>query len=141
MQAKAGTGVFVAGTVTKDAEYKTIGENGTPLVSFSLAINARGQDAAYANCKAFGGVLANYARSIKKGDAVFAVGIIETREYNGKTYNDLNCQWLNFIGKVGVSPSPSPAPYTTPMPGHSAVQADNSFDDDYHLTPDDDLPF
>jgi len=138
MQVKAGNSVMVAGTVTKDAEYKTIGENDTPLTSFSLAVNARGEPPAYANCKAFGGVLANYARDIKKGDAVFASGVLESREYNGKTYHDINCQWLNFVGKSG-STQTAYAPSAIPPIHQPEPSGFTSFDDP--ADDDEELPF
>ena len=136
MQAKAGNGVMVAGTATKDAEYKTIGEKETPLASFSLVVSARGETAAYANCKAFGGALASYARNIKKGDAVFAVGVLETREYNGKQYSDLNCQWLNFVGKSGAAAAPS-----STVPDAPAVSTADQISFEDSPDDDDDLPF
>ena len=85
--------VIVAGTATRDCENKLLGEKGTPLTSFSLAINAHKEEAKYVECKAFGKVSA-LAKNIKKGDPVAALGFVDSREYNGKTYTDLNCQFV-----------------------------------------------
>jgi single-stranded DNA-binding protein len=137
MQVKAGKAALVAGTVTKDAEYKTIGDANTPVASFSVAVNARGESGVFANCKAFGNPLANYARHIKKGDAVFAVGVLESREYNGKTYTDLSCQWLNYIGKTGSAAAPASMPQVPPAAPQQGV---TTFDDDFDYR-EDELPF
>ena len=128
---------IIVGTVTKDAEYKTIGEKNTPVVTFSVAVNNYGEPGAFANCKAFGERLANYARNIKKGDAVCAMGAIESREYNGKTYKDLNCQWLNFVG-LGSTPNTPNTPMASPPPVDDATMQSlyGTENDD-----DDDLPF
>ena len=117
-------GVLVAGTCTKDSEYKTVGDNKTPLITFSLAINGRDEEGKYVECKAFGAKLAGYGKGIKKGDAVAAAGFIETREHNGKTYTSLNCQWFNFVGS-GTSQNTS-----------SGLPEYEPYDDD-----DGDLPF
>ena len=99
MWIKQGNNMIAAGTATRDAEYKTVGDNSTPLTSFSLAINARGEEGKFLNCKAFGSV-AGSAKGIKKGDNVSAWGFLETREHNEKAYNDLICQFVGVNGKT-----------------------------------------
>ena len=96
------SGSTAAGTATKDAEYKEIGNNGTPLASFSLAVNRFGANvpAIYLDCKAFGATLANRAIQIKKGDMVRVDGFIEEREHNEKTYKSLNCQFVDILPKL-----------------------------------------
>ena len=129
MQSKVGAGgAIVAGTATRDAEFKTVGGKGTPRAAFSLAINSFGEPAAYASCKVFGR-LANYARGIRKGDSVCAAGVIESREYNGKEYKDLNCQWLNFVGQGTPAAAPPPPPE---LSGEAmrALYSDGDSDDD-----------
>ena len=91
--------IIIAGTSTRDAEYREIGEKNTPVVSFSLAVNARNEEGRFVNCKAFNDTLAGYAMNIKKGDTVAAAGVLESREYNEKTYVDLNVQWLHKLSK------------------------------------------
>ena len=123
-----GGGVIIAGTATRDAEFKEIGDKKTPVAELSLAVNARGEESKYVNIKAFGDALANYAKHIKKGDSVAAAGYIETRTYQEKTYNDLNCQWLNFVGKTANRQA-------DPQQG----TPDDEYEDLY--TPDGELPF
>ena len=95
-QAKIGELVIVAGNATRDAEYKTVGDKGTSVCSFSLAVGKdKDGKTKFANCKAWHS-LAKLASHISKGDAVCVIGALETREYNGKTYTNLVADWLNI---------------------------------------------
>ena len=113
MQGKIGNGAIAAGTSTKDAEFKYIGENNTPLADFSIAVNSHGEAGVFVNCKAFG-KLADYAALIRKGDAVCVVGIVESREYNEKIYKTLNAQWLNIAKAQPAQPAKPAAPMFEP---------------------------
>ena len=103
MQVNFGGAVCVAGTCTKDAELKYVGEKQTPMCTFSLAVGKR-QDTTtiFANCKAWRS-LAVQASQVHKGDAVFAVGEIEENEYNGKTYKNLVMDYFGIQPKVEYS--------------------------------------
>lgn len=136
MQAKVGTGVLVAGRATKDAEFKTVGDNETPLAVFSLAVNANGEDGVFANCKAFGSPLALYAKGIKKGDAVIAAGVMEEREYKERVYKDLNCQWLNYVGKAEAA-----RPARRELADESALDINPGPEDFALIDESEDLPF
>lgn len=96
MQSKFPDGsVMVAGFLTRDAEYKVVGEKKTPLVKLGAAVGKRPDTTTiFCDIAAWRG-LAEYARTAKKGDAIAAVGHIETHEYDGKTYSTLNADWLN----------------------------------------------
>jgi single-stranded DNA-binding protein len=109
MQTKFSDGsVGVAGKVTKDAEFKTVGDKQSHITTFSIIAGKRKDTTTiFVNCKAWHG-LADYARQIKKGDHVFVIGQIESREYNGKTYEDVNCEWIGVVGKEQATFS---APY------------------------------
>ena len=103
MQVNFGGAVCVAGTCTKDAELKYVGEKKTPMCTFSLAVGKR-QDTTtiFANCKAWRS-LAVQASQVHKGDSVFAVGTIEENEYNGKTYKNLVMDYFGVQPKVEYS--------------------------------------
>ena len=100
MQVNFGGAVCVAGTCTKDAELKYVGEKQTPMCTFSLAVGKR-QDTTtiFANCKAWRS-LAVQASQVHKGDSVFAVGAIEENEYQGKTYKNLVMDYFGIQPKV-----------------------------------------
>ena len=103
MQVNFGGAVCVAGTCTKDAELKYVGEKQTPMCTFSLAVGKR-QDTTtiFANCKAWRS-LAVQASQVHKGDAVFAVGTIEENEYQGKTSKNLVMDYFGIQPKVEYS--------------------------------------
>ena len=95
---------MAVGNATKDAELKYVGEKQSAMTTFSLACGKRPDTTTiFANCKAWRGV-AELAAGITKGDAVCCVGKIEEREYNGKTYSTLVCEWLN-VAKPVISAS------------------------------------
>ena len=119
---------IASGTATKDAEYKKVGEKNTPLASFALAVNRNNTDGVYVNCKAFGDRLAAIAKEIKKGDKVFVTGFLESREYNGKTYVDTNCDFVSIAGEFSYLPGELPFEQNQ-TPGHSGGNA-QSFDND-----------
>lgn len=98
MQTKLQDGsIAVSGKAIKDAEYKIVGAKNSPIASFTINAGKRKDTTTiFINCKAWWG-LGDYAANIKKGDAVYAIGKVEDREYNGKTYSDLSCEWLNFV--------------------------------------------
>ena len=100
MQINFGGAVCVAGTCTKDAELKYVGEKQTPMCTFSLAVGKR-QDTTtiFANCKAWRS-LAVQAAQVHKGASVFAVGTIEENEYQGKTYKNLVMDYFGIQPKV-----------------------------------------
>lgn len=100
MQVNFGGAVCVAGTCTKDAELKYVGEKQTPMCTFSLAVGKR-QDTTtiFANCKAWRSLAIN-ASQVHKGDAVFAVGSIEEHEYEGKIYKTLVLDYFGVQPKL-----------------------------------------
>lgn len=97
---------MAVGVATRDAQYRTVGEKQTPVTSFSLACGKRPDTTTiFVECKAWRN-LATYASVIRKGAAVCAIGKIEEREYNGKTYKDLVCDWMNVAGAPGPASTP-----------------------------------
>ena len=141
MQCKFSDGsVMVQGICTKDAEFAIRGEKNTRITTFSLAVGKnKDTTTIFANCKAFG-KLADIAAGVHKGDSVLAVGRTQSREYNGKTYTDLMCDWIGYAGmlcELPAAPAPSSAPsHPAPTYGQQIDLRDYSADDS-----DDDLPF
>jgi single-strand binding family protein len=140
MQCKLSDGsVMVQGTCTKDAEFVIRGENHTHITNFSLAVGKnKDTTTIFANCKAFGR-LANIAAGIRKGDSVLAVGKTKSREYNGKTYTDLLCDWIGYAGMDSETPpiGNAPSPESNPVYGQQTDLRSYNADD----AADDDLPF
>lgn len=86
---------LIAGTVSRDAEVKFVGEKQNLLCEFSVFCGKKPNgDKIYVHCKAWkdlGGVLSELCQ----GDAFAGIGRLKTREYNGKTYSDLDLDWGN----------------------------------------------
>ena len=86
------TGLF-AGLVSQDGELKPT-QNGKEFGSASVrAFNRKDGTAAFMTIKSFG----DYSRliaNLRKGDHILCAGIVESREYNGKTYTDMMVDFL-----------------------------------------------
>lgn len=86
------TGLF-AGLVSQDGELKRT-QNGKEFGSASIrAFNRKDGTAAFMTIKSFG----DYSRliaNLRKGDHILCAGIVESREYNGKTYTDMMVDFL-----------------------------------------------
>ncbi len=119
---------MVIGNSTRDAEVSFVGEKQTPLTKFSLAIGKDKEDKGiFVECAAWQR-LAYCACDIKKGDIVMAIGKIEEREYNEKTYKTLRVEWVDFKGKTQhVPPSPQMADVTPSIFGQEESEDELPF--------------
>lgn len=78
--------VILIGRVTKDVELRNT-SNGTPVTSFTLAVNRRmSQDnqADFINCVAWNKTAELMAQYVKKGALISIEGRIQTRNYDNK---------------------------------------------------------
>ena len=108
-------GYFLAtGTAVRDAQLKYIGDRQTPITEFGIAVGKRKDSTTiFIDLKCWR-ELARYASLACKGDAVAAIGTIEEREYNGKVYKKLVCEWLNIaVGETAASSAPMPGVVST----------------------------
>ena len=98
------TGLF-AGIVSQDGELKTT-QNGKEFGSASVrAFNRKDGTAAFMTIKSFG----DYARliaNLRKGDHILCGGVVESREYNGKTYTDMMVDFIMAADAMPAAPSP-----------------------------------
>ncbi len=105
--------IMAVGQATQDGEYKTVGEKQTPLAKFSIACGKKDDGSTrFANCQAWGRNAA-LAGSIVKGETVMCFGTVESREYEGKVYNTLTCDYVGLmrVPSAGFS-EPKAAPET-----------------------------
>lgn len=110
MYSKLQDGSFIiCGFVARDSEMKT-SQNGKTYTKWSVkvgekppAVEGERGEAIWTNCIAWHD-MARLAGTIRKGDTVFAVGKIETSEYEGKTYKTLNCEYLSIMERSAASP-------------------------------------
>ena len=101
------TGLF-AGLVSQDGELKQT-QNGKEFGSASVrAFNRKDGTAAFMTIKSFG----DYARliaNLRKGDHILCAGVVESREYNGKTYTDMMVDFLMASDAMPAETVTSPA--------------------------------
>ena len=91
---KRSTGLF-AGLTAKDGEMRTTNSGGKRYGSVSVrAFNRKDGTAAFITIKSFHAETSELLAALRKGDRILAAGIVETREYNGKTYTDMLVDFL-----------------------------------------------
>ena len=132
---------MVVGYVPKDAELKKVGQNNSSKTSFSIKASEKTlpdgkKEAQWTNCVAWH-EMARICAGFKKGDFVMAVGRIESREYNGKTYKDLAVEYA-----VKAS-APETSAGFTPASGNTAIDPADELGDlsDFDSLDPDDIPF
>ena len=92
---------LVWGEVSRDAQLVST-KNGGYFVKFGICAGSdKNGEKKYIDCKSFLKGVVGYAKDFQRGDPILAVGRMESREYDGKTYWDLN---LGFC----ISPSVVP---------------------------------
>jgi single-stranded DNA-binding protein len=98
--------VIACGCVTsKGAELKTIGEKGTPKLSFSLTVDSRKDGATYLNCEAFG-ERAEIYRYLQGGERLLVAGVLRTDKWAGRdgeehTREVCKCEFVVQEGPTG----------------------------------------
>lgn len=133
---------MVVGYVPKDAELKQVGQNNSSKTSFSVKASEKTlpdgkKEAQWTNCVAWH-EMARICAGFKKGDVVMAVGKIETREYNGKTYKDLV---VEFAVKSGCDSIPAPAGTINHASDDVRIDASDDLSDFETILNDGDIPF
>lgn len=131
---KQGNNRIVTGRVTRDAEIKLVGEKQTPKCAFGVAAAKNGEDTIFANVVAWRDK-AEAAAILKKGDYVAVFGTEKSREYNGKTYYDLEADVI--IPSLEVLLAALNAPKTDKPSGTPPPAQDKRLD----IAGLDDLPF
>jgi len=100
---------FVTGNIGNDAEIRQAGN--TSVCSFSVASSKKkrgGEETTtWVRCSLWGNRGETRVQHLTKGKRVAVVGELSTREYNGKTYVELNVAEIDFMG--GGKPVGPPA--------------------------------
>lgn len=92
----------VAGNLGKDAEVRQAG--GQNVCSFNIASSSKvkGEDVTtWVRAQLWGKRGDSLAQYLTKGQSVCAAGTLTTREYEGKTYLELNVSDVKLMGKPG----------------------------------------
>ena len=135
MQIASNGMALVAGYAIKDAELKHVGAKNSALCECCLnVVKRKVTTTIFSQCKIWY-ENAYYAANIKKGDMVIAAGRLESREYNGKTYTDLICDYVDFVPKPSEGCNGEDEPVKSDGDIRSALAGDGE------LASDGDLPF
>lgn len=94
--------MIVAGRLIKDAEHKLIGSKGYDKTTLVISESKTEPLITAVAWYELGAECANF----RKGDRVLVAGTVEEREYNGRTYEDLN---VSFILRQSLSATDSTA--------------------------------
>lgn len=135
MQVKLSDGsIMVCGNCGQDPELKTVGEKNSRKCTVGLAVGKRHDDSTiWCNVVAWHD-LAEVLAQAKKRTSVLVVGRLKSREYQGKTYTDLEAEYVSV-----AAPPVRTAMAAPDMPILEYPKPDNDFmslDDT-----DPDLPF
>ena len=125
-------GFFLAtGTLSRDAKFQYVGDKQTPKTSFSLIAGKRKDTTTiFLDCDCWRSLALATAHGAK-GDCAAVIGRIEERDWNGKIYKNLVCEWANIAAEA------SEAVLSAPLPDVAkAASSYTDFDD-----ADGDLPF
>ena len=110
-------GRLVYGEVSREPQLVEM-KNGGYFSKFGIVAGANSDgEKQFVDCKAFGKGLVAYCKDLARGDPICAIGDLESREYNGKTYWDLKLAWVN---------SPSVVPDLGDVPASGAFGGENT---------------
>lgn len=115
MQTKLPDGsIMVAGACGRDPEFKLVGENDHRKCTVGLAVGKKPDPeggerpiTVWCNLVAWHD-LASILAAARKGDSVLAIGKLKSREYNGKTYTDLEAEYISVASVRTAAAVPSP---------------------------------
>lgn len=132
---------ILGGRLTADPEIKTT-QSGTPVCSFSIAVNRRGakdgpQQSDFISCVAWKERAELISKYFRKGSSICIVGEIQTRKWkdnngNSRIATEVIVNEVNFVDSKSDN---APASTSTYMPDAYKSQAFDAIDSD------DSLPF
>ena len=139
---------MICGRAGQDATYKQVGSDNKSLTTFSVCVGEKpnaegGTDPIWTNCECWHAV-ARAAQSIKKGDMVFAIGIIKTDEWTDKQTGEpkqakkLVCDYLDILP---LTASRAPAQNSVPAQAPAAAPSELNGKNAVVQPPVDDYPF
>lgn len=108
---------MVCGRAAKNGELQRVGANQSRLCKLGLAVDKRPDSenptgkpiTVWANIVAWNN-LASLLAQAQKGDSVLVLGQLKRREYEGKTYTDLEAEWL-WVAAIHSGQPQNPADF------------------------------
>lgn len=129
---------LVAGEVSRKPQMRETKKGGN-FVKFSMCAGAKpGTDQdekLYIDCIAYSNGIVNYCADLDRGDPICAIGKMQSREYEGKTYYDLKLIWINSPVITPDAVPPFEAPQSS---GYGGYDGTPEFQED---ADDSELPF
>lgn len=124
--------VMVCGGCSKDAELERVGQDNKRVCKVGVAVGKREDDSTiWVNIVAWHD-LASVLSKAKKGDPVFVIGKLKTREYNEKTYTDLVADFVSVCSPSAEATVPANGGFQ-PAGGGVGVDAGDFGGDDGEL--------
>jgi single-strand DNA-binding protein len=125
---KSMNNVTLAGRLTRDPELKFVGQKGTALCNFSIAVNEKTGDKEvtnYFDCKCWSGVAEAATSALHKGSPVVVVGRLDQETWDDKQTGAKRSKIVVIASVVAiplfkkadgapVQPAPTPAPKPDP---------------------------
>lgn len=131
---------LVHGNVSRDPQIINT-KTGGFFVKFGIIAGLKkdSDEKLFVDCVAYSRSLAAYCKDLQKGDPICGIGNLESREYNEKTYWDLNLSWCNspvVVPDAEAYPAQSGGGYEA-APGGSVPKFEEVDDESLE----DELPF
>lgn len=131
----------ICGNIGKDSEVRDAG--GSKVCSFNVASSTKvkGEDVTtWVRCSMFGKRGETLSQYLTKGSMVAASGTLSTREYEGKTYLELNVSDIKLMGGNKSGGGSKPASGSSSKPSGAKTGGGGFSDQDYGGDGDD-IPF
>lgn len=144
--------VILGGRLTADPELKQT-QNGTPVCSFTVAVNRRyqsknaeAQQTDFINVVTWRQTAELVSRYFRKGSSICVTGSIQTRKYQDKDGNnrvstEVVADEVNFVDSKGEGPSAGGQGYTPDNYAPSFASQSEAAPKFEEMSNDDDLPF
>ena len=129
---------LVVGEVSRKPQVRET-KKGGHFVKFSMCAGQKPgtdqEEKLYIDCIAYSNGIVNYCADLDRGDPICAIGKMQSREYEGKTYYDLKLIWIN---SPVITPDAAP-PFEAPKSsGYGRYGGTPEFEED---ADDSELPF
>lgn len=129
---------LVVGEVSRKPQVRETKKGGN-FVKFSMCAGQKPgtdqEEKLYIDCIAYSNGIVNYCTDLDRGDPICAIGKMQSREYEGKTYYDLKLIWIN---SPVITPDAAP-PFEVPQSsGYGGYDGTPEFQED---ADDSELPF
>lgn len=122
--------ISIIGNVGKTPEKRNAG--GNDVISFSVATSKRVKNESvttWFNCSVWGKPASVIEQYVKKGDKIFCSGEFLTREYDGKTYLEINVRDFILMGEKQSSDNSSQSAHNQAKQNAYQPQVDELDDD------------